>query len=98
MELFCLANVSFLISLRRKKKLFAMEKILSEELAKYDDTIELKEEQRNALLYLVKILVIEISRTILIFIGLLDISVRDRNPQENYFYTTLYHGPIHSPL
>jgi hypothetical protein len=40
-------------------------KNLLEEIAKYDDTNELKEEQRKALLYLVEISVIALSRTIL---------------------------------
>jgi hypothetical protein len=37
---------------------------LSEEIAKYDDTNELNDEQRNDLLYLVEISVIALSRTI----------------------------------
>jgi hypothetical protein len=48
----------------KKKPVLDAEKILLEEIAKYDDTNKLKEEQRNDLLYLVKISVIALSRTI----------------------------------
>jgi hypothetical protein len=57
-------NVVFLNLPRSKNKLSATQKILSEEIARYDDKNELKEEQRNALFYLVVISVIALSRTI----------------------------------
>ena len=47
MELFCLAKCS----IEGKTKLSLTEKILSEEIAKYDDTNGLKDEQRNDKLY-----------------------------------------------
>jgi hypothetical protein len=48
MELFCLAKCSiFRFTSKKKTKLSLTEKILSEEIAKYDDTNELKDEQRN---------------------------------------------------
>jgi hypothetical protein len=53
-----------LIYFEEKTKLSVTEKILSEEIAKYDDANELKEEQRNDLLYLVESSVIALSRTI----------------------------------
>jgi hypothetical protein len=71
MELFCLAKcIIFYIvfSLRRRNQTICHgKKKMSEEIAKYDDTIEVKEEQGNALLYLMKrleIAVIALSRTI----------------------------------
>jgi hypothetical protein len=50
--------------LEEKTKLPVTEKILSEDIAKYDDRNELKEEQRNDLLYLVEISVFALSRII----------------------------------
>jgi hypothetical protein len=47
MELFCLAKCSiFRFTSKEKTKLSVTEKILSKEIAKYDDTKELKEKQR----------------------------------------------------
>jgi hypothetical protein len=54
MGLLCWRNVLFLLSLGRKKRNSAPEKNLSEEAATHDDKNELKEEQRNGLLYLME--------------------------------------------
>jgi hypothetical protein len=54
----------FKIYFEEKTKLSVTENILSEEIAKYDDKNEFKEEQRNDLLYLVEISVIALCRTI----------------------------------
>jgi hypothetical protein len=50
--------VFFLIYFEENTKLSVTDKILLEEIAKYEDTNELKEEQRNDLLYLVEISVL----------------------------------------
>ena len=54
----------FHIYYEEKTKLSVKEKILSEEIAKYDDTNELNDDQRNDKLYLIEISVIALSRTI----------------------------------
>jgi hypothetical protein len=61
---FCNHLIHGAIYFEEKTKLSLTEKILSEETAKYDDTNELKEEQRNDKLYLIEISVIALSRTI----------------------------------
>jgi hypothetical protein len=66
MELFCFAKcIIFAFTSKKNTKLSAMEKILSEEIAKYDDTTELEEDHRTALfVFDGKILVITLNRTI----------------------------------
>jgi hypothetical protein len=64
MELFCLAKCTCSIFkfTSKKKKLYVTEKIFSEEITKYDDKNELKEEQRNDFLYMVEISVIALNQ------------------------------------
>jgi uncharacterized membrane protein YbaN (DUF454 family) len=65
MELFCLAQCStFKFTSKKKPNWLLQRKKLSEEIANYDDTNELKDEKRNDKLYLIEIAVIALNRTI----------------------------------
>jgi hypothetical protein len=66
MELFCLAKCSIFKFTSKKKPNRQLQRKFCRKKYQFDDTDELKEEQRNDKLHLVEISVIALSRTIFV--------------------------------